>query len=61
MQVDWTKVTDLVARRNVFLKGGKAYVPSSQEYSLVADEFGARLSRGLEVRLTSNSCLSSWN
>lgn len=48
-------MTDLVARRNVFLKGGKAYVPSSQEYSLVADEFGARLARGLEVRAMSFS------
>ncbi|GAA5973432.1 hypothetical protein JCM11641_006457 [Rhodosporidiobolus odoratus] len=48
-KVDWTKVTDLVATRRVFLKGGKAYVPSSQQFSLVAAEFGSRLARGLEL------------
>ncbi|GAA5940600.1 DNA primase subunit PRI2 [Sporobolomyces koalae] len=48
-KVDWTKVTDLVGQRKVFLKAGKAYVPSSQEFSLVAAEFAARLSRGLEL------------
>lgn len=42
-------MTDLVAQRKVFLRGGKAYVPVSQEYSLVAAEFASRLSRGLEV------------
>ncbi|CEQ42849.1 SPOSA6832_04716 [Sporobolomyces salmonicolor] len=46
--VDWTKVTDLVGQRKVFLHRGKAYVPSSQEYSLVAAEFASRLARGLE-------------
>ncbi|GAA6061975.1 hypothetical protein JCM10212_005219 [Sporobolomyces blumeae] len=48
-KVDWTKVTDLVAQRKVFLRGGKAYVPSSAEYSLVAAEFASRLARGLEL------------
>ncbi|GAA6011155.1 hypothetical protein JCM11491_006742 [Sporobolomyces phaffii] len=48
-KVDWTKVTDLVGQRKVFLRAGKAYVPSSQEFSLVAAEFAARLSRGLEL------------
>ncbi|GAA5899698.1 hypothetical protein JCM6882_005415 [Rhodosporidiobolus microsporus] len=48
-KVHWTKVTDLVATRRVFLKGGMAYVPSSQEFSLVAAEFGSRLARGLEL------------
>ncbi|GAA5963393.1 hypothetical protein JCM3765_003053 [Sporobolomyces pararoseus] len=48
-KVDWTKVTDLVGQRRVFLRGGKAYVPSSQEFSLVAAEFATRLSRGLEL------------
>ncbi|GAA5897500.1 DNA primase subunit PRI2 [Sporobolomyces salmoneus] len=48
-KVDWTKVTDLVGQRKVFLRGGKAYVPSSQEFSLVAAEFSNRLSRGLEL------------
>jgi len=49
LQVDWTKVTDLVGQRKVLLRAGKAYVPSSQEFSLVAAEFASRLSRGLEV------------
>ncbi|BGP42092.1 DNA primase subunit pri2 [Rhodotorula kratochvilovae] len=48
-KVEWTKVTDLVGQRRVLLKGGKAYVPSSQEYSLVAAEFASRLARGLEL------------
>ncbi|GAA5865207.1 hypothetical protein JCM8547_008313 [Rhodosporidiobolus lusitaniae] len=48
-KVNWTKVTDLVSQRRVFLKGGKAYVPSSQEFSLVAAEFASRLARGLEL------------
>ncbi|GAA5890816.1 hypothetical protein JCM5296_003430 [Sporobolomyces johnsonii] len=48
-KVDWTKVTDLVGQRKVFLFRGKAYVPSSQEYSLVAAEFTSRLARGLEL------------
>ncbi|BGP18449.1 hypothetical protein JCM10213_003182 [Rhodosporidiobolus nylandii] len=48
-KVSWTKVTDLVAQRRVLLRGGMAYVPSSQEFSLVAAEFGSRLSRALEL------------
>ncbi|GAA5854363.1 hypothetical protein JCM3766R1_002298 [Sporobolomyces carnicolor] len=48
-KVDWTKVTDLVGQRKVLLRGGKAYVPSSQEFSLVAAEFSSRLTRGLEL------------
>ncbi|GAA5854515.1 hypothetical protein JCM5353_000035 [Sporobolomyces roseus] len=48
-KVDWTKVTDLVGQRRVLLRAGKAYVPSSQEFSLVAAEFASRLSRGLEL------------
>ncbi|GAA5991439.1 hypothetical protein JCM5350_006930 [Sporobolomyces pararoseus] len=48
-KVDWTRVTDLVGQRKVFLRGGKAYVSSSQEFSLVAAEFASRLARGLEL------------
>lgn len=36
----------------MFLKSGKAYVPNSQEYSLVAAEFASRLAKALEVRLS---------
>ncbi|GAA6003477.1 DNA primase subunit PRI2 [Rhodotorula paludigena] len=48
-KVEWTKVIDLVGQRKVFLKGGKAYVPNSQEYSLVAAEFASRLAKALEL------------
>ncbi|KDE04332.1 hypothetical protein MVLG_05212 [Microbotryum lychnidis-dioicae p1A1 Lamole] len=47
-KVDWTQVTDLVARRAVYLQAGKAFVPHREELSLVLAEFSARLSRGLE-------------
>lgn len=50
-QVHWTKVADLVHQRKVFLEFGQAYVPSSQELSLVVAEFTARLTRNLEVRI----------
>ncbi|GAA6043985.1 hypothetical protein JCM8097_003424 [Rhodosporidiobolus ruineniae] len=48
-KVEWTKVTDLVAQRKVYLQGGKAYVPASAEFSLLATEFGTRLNRALEL------------
>lgn len=48
-QVDWTKVADLVSYRRVYIKAGKAYVPSSAELSLVLTEFQARLSRALDM------------
>lgn len=52
-------MTDLVSRRGVFLRGGKAYVPAREELSLVQAEFTNRLSRGLEVR--SSTSLTSFN
>ncbi len=42
-------MTDLVQSRRVFIKGGKAYVPSSSELSLVMAEFSSRLSKSLEM------------
>jgi len=48
-QVDWTKVADLVQSRRVYIKAGKAYVPSSSELSLVLAEFSSRLSKALEM------------
>ena len=41
---------DLVARRAVYLKGGKAYVPTTEQLSLVMYEFRQRLAKALEVR-----------
>lgn len=49
-QIDFEKVPDLVARRAVYLKEGKAYVPVTQQLSLVMYEFRQRLAKALEVR-----------
>ncbi|QRW08226.1 carbohydrate esterase family 10 protein [Ceratobasidium sp. AG-Ba] len=47
-KVHWTRVTDLVATRRVFLKGGYAYVPAHEQSSIVFQEFSSRLERALE-------------
>ena len=49
MQVHWTKVSDLVEKRRVFIHRGQAYVPTREELSLVSAEFSSRLARKLEV------------
>lgn len=49
IKVKWTKVVDLVNSRRVFIHQGKAFVPSSQELSLVLAEFTSRLSKALEL------------
>ena len=48
-KVDWTRVPDLVEQRRVFIRAGKAYVPSKDQQSLVLAEFTARLERALEL------------
>lgn len=48
-RVHWTKVSDLVEKRRVFLEKGMAYVPVSQQISLVLAEFSRRLDAALEV------------
>ncbi|KAF8308412.1 DNA primase, large subunit [Clavulina sp. PMI_390] len=48
-KVPWTKVTDLVAQRRVFLRGGYAYVPSALQSSIIFAEFSSRLTRALEA------------
>lgn len=50
-KVDWERVPDLVEGRRVFLKAGKAYVPTKEQSSMVLAEFTSRLERALEVRL----------
>jgi DNA primase large subunit len=50
-KVDWETVPELVEARKVFVKRGKAYVPSREQMSMVLAEFTARLDKGLEVRL----------
>lgn len=49
-KVDWERVPDLVEGRRVFLKAGKAYVPSKEQGSMILAEFTSRLERALEVR-----------
>jgi DNA primase large subunit len=48
-KVDWERVPDLVEHRRVFLRGGKAYLPSTQYSSLVVGEFTRRLDQALEL------------
>lgn len=50
-KVDWEKVPELVESRRVFLKRGKAYVPTREQMSMVMSEFSKRLEQALEVRL----------
>ncbi|EKM55552.1 uncharacterized protein PHACADRAFT_173695 [Phanerochaete carnosa HHB-10118-sp] len=50
-KVPWTRVPDLVERRKVFLKGGKAYVPSKEQSSIVFEEFQRSLEKALLVTL----------
>ena len=51
VQVHWTKVSDLVGKRRVYVSRGQAYVPMSQQISLVLAEFTSRLDQALEVGL----------
>ncbi|GBB83688.1 hypothetical protein RclHR1_10380011 [Rhizophagus clarus] len=48
-EIDFEKVPDLVARRVVYLREGKAYVPVTQQLSLVMYEFRQRLTKALEL------------
>lgn len=48
-KVDWERVEDLVEQRRVLLRAGKAYVPVSQQISLVLAEFTTRLDKALEL------------
>ncbi|KAI2643384.1 DNA primase, large subunit [Xylaria nigripes] len=49
IKVDWERVPDLVETRRVFVKAGKAYVPSKEQSSMVIAEFAQRLDRALEL------------
>ena len=48
-KVSWTKVPDLIAARRVYLQNGMAYVPVSEQLSLVSAEYANRLSDALEL------------
>lgn len=47
-KVDWRRVPDLVATRRVYLQGGMAYVPESEQFSLLSAEYSSRLYAALE-------------
>lgn len=49
-KVDWERVPELVERRVVFLRAGKAYVPGREQQSMVIAEFTKALEKALEVR-----------
>lgn len=48
-KVDWEKVPEMVERRQVLLKRGKAYVHVREQYSMVVNEFARSLESGLEL------------
>ena len=50
-QVKWTRVLELVEKRQVFLKAGIAYVPSHLLDPIVFEEFQTRLEQALDVDL----------
>lgn len=49
-KVDWEKVPELVERRSVFIRKGKAYVPQREQLSMIIADFTARLEKAMEVR-----------
>jgi DNA primase large subunit len=48
-KIDWERVPELVERRTVFLRRGKAYVPEREQLSVVIAEFTVRLEKAMEV------------
>ncbi|ORY06696.1 DNA primase large subunit Spp2 [Basidiobolus meristosporus CBS 931.73] len=48
-EVDFEKVPDLIQRRQVYVRKGKAYVPMSDQAALVVNEFKNHLSQALEA------------
>lgn len=47
--MNWTSVPDLVAQRKVLLRLGKAYVPATEQQSIVLQEFQERIELNLDV------------
>ncbi|KAJ1971990.1 DNA primase subunit pri2, partial [Dimargaris xerosporica] len=48
-EVEFQQVLDLVQRRQVFVRGGKAYVPLSDQGVLIVNEFKKHLEKALET------------
>ena len=58
-KVDWMRVPELVEGRKVFLRDGKAFVPSREQISMIVSEFSTRLERQMEVRVLESVTVSS--
>lgn len=54
-KVDWEKVPELIERRVVFIRKGKAYVPQREQLSMIIADFTARLEKAMEVRTDLNA------
>ncbi|KUL81533.1 hypothetical protein ZTR_10431 [Talaromyces verruculosus] len=48
-KVDWEKVPELIERRAVFIRKGKAYVPQREQLSMIIADFTARLEKAMEL------------
>lgn len=48
-KVDWERIPELVERRAVFVRKGKAYVPQREQLSMVIADFTMRLEKAMEV------------
>lgn len=48
-KVDWEAVPELIERRSIYVKKGKAYVPLREQLSMILAEFTARLEKAMEV------------
>lgn len=48
-KVDWEKVPELIERRTVFIRKGKAYVPQREQLSMIVADFTSRLEKAMEV------------
>lgn len=48
-KVEWTKVPDLVSMRKVLIIAGMAYVPVSEQSSMISAEYAERLANALQM------------
>ena len=60
-KVDFETVPELVEGRRIFVKGGKAYVPSKEQMSIVLAGFHERLEKGLEVSNMPSMLICGWS
>lgn len=56
-KVDWERAPELIERRSVYLRKGKAYVPIREQLSMILAEFTSRLEKSLEVSACSKALL----